>query len=199
MFGRPFSVENGLAVNKRIMNSELRIKNKKNGIRALRVRGFSLLELLIYIAILAGLMVVISDAFISLSKGRGRAEARGEVNSAIRFAAERIKQDLKGASAVTTPILGTPSATLQATVSGVTVLYDVSGGQLRRTENAGSPVLVTGTNVTVDTPTFTRLENYNSVLQATTTAIQASMTFRYNASSTDWTYAATLRTAVDLR
>lgn len=166
---------------------------------AKRTRGFSLLELLIYIAILAGLMVVISDAFISLSKGRGRAEARGEVNSAIRFAAERIKQDVKGASVVTTPILGTSSATLQAIVSGVTVLYDVSGGQLRRTEGAGSPVLVTGTNVTVDTPSFTRLENYNTVLQATTTAIQALMTFRYNASSTDWTYAATLRTTADLR
>jgi len=74
--------------------------------------GMSLLELLIYIAILSGLMVVISDAFIMLAKGRGQAEARSEVNSAVRFAAERIKQDVKNAGAISTPVLGTPANTL---------------------------------------------------------------------------------------
>jgi hypothetical protein len=144
-------------------------------------------------------MVVVSDSFISLSKARGQAQARSEVNAAIRFAAERMRQDLKGASVVTTPILGTPAATLQATVSGTTILYDRLAGQLRRTEGSGSPVLVSGTNVFVDAATFTRLENYNAPLNATTTAIQIVMTFRYNTSSTDWSYTDTLRTTVTLR
>ncbi|MBI3634019.1 MAG: prepilin-type N-terminal cleavage/methylation domain-containing protein [Candidatus Yonathbacteria bacterium] len=162
-------------------------------------QGFSLLELLIYIAILSGLMVVVSDSFISLSKARGQAQARNEVNASIRFATERIRQDLKGASVITTPLLGTPSATLQATVSGTTIIYDTLAGELRRKEGAGSPVLVSGTNVLVDTPTFTRIENYNTPLAATTTAIQVAMTFSYNASSTDWTYTDMLRTTVNLR
>ena len=162
-------------------------------------KGFSLLELLIYVAILSGLMVVVSDSFISLSRARGQAEARNEVNASIRFAAERIRQDLKNSSVVTTPILGTPATTLTATVSGATVLYDTLAGQLRRTEGAGSPVAVSGTNVFVDTITFTRLENYNAPLNATTTAIQIAMAFRYNASSTDWSYSDTLRTTVTLR
>lgn len=174
-------------------------KTQHKNIRRTVSQGFSLLELLIYVAILSGLMVVVSDSFISLSRARGQAEARNEVNAAIRFAAERIRQDLKGTSAVTTPILGTPATTLQATVSGTTILYDTLAGQLRRTEGAGSPVPVSGTNVFVDTTTFTRLENYNAPLNATTTAIQIAMTFRYNASSTDWTYADTLRTTVTLR
>src|SRR3989344_4394989 len=161
-------------------------------------RGMSLLELLLYIAILSGLMVIISDAFISLSKGRGQAEARSEVNSAIRFAAERIKQDVKNASAISTPTLGTPANSLSMTVSGVPVVYDVLSGALRRTEN-GVVATTTGSLVFVDTPTFTRFENHNSVLGATTTAIQTVMTFRYNASSTDWVYADTMRTTVTLR
>lgn len=165
------------------------LKNKK---------GMSLLELLIYIAILSGLMVVVSDAFISLSKGRGQAEARSEVNSAIRFVSERIKQDVKNASIVSTPIFGTPASTLGMTVSGVPVVYDVLGGVLRRTEN-GVAASTTRNTVVVDTPTFTRLENYNSVLNATTTAIQTSITFRYNAPSTDWTYSDTLRTTASIR
>ena len=162
-------------------------------------RGFSLLELLIYIAILSGLMVVISDAFISLSKGRGQAEAKSEVDSSLRFAIERIRQDVKNASGITTPVLGTSSSTLAATVSGTTITYDVLAGVLRRKEGAATPVPVSGTNILAGTPTFTRLENYNSVLNATTTTVQVLMTFQYNSSSTDWKYSDTLRTTVSLR
>ncbi|MDD5152384.1 MAG: prepilin-type N-terminal cleavage/methylation domain-containing protein [Candidatus Pacebacteria bacterium] len=163
------------------------------------VRGFSLMELLIYIAIVAVIMVITTDTVISLSRGRGQSTARSEVDTAIRFAIARIQQDLKNASSVTTPAWNTSSATLQATVSGVTILYDVSLGQLRRKEGAASPIAVSGTNVFVDTPTFTRLENYNSNLNATTTAVQISMTFRYNSSSTDWLYTGKMQTTVSLR
>lgn len=173
----------------RIKNSKLKIQNS----------GISLLELLIYIAILSGLMVLVSDAFLSLSKGRGQSEARSEINGAIRFSAERIKQDIKNASAVATPLLGTPASTLSLTVSGDTVLYDVVSGVLRRKVNALDPEAITGVYVAVDAPAFTRLENYNTVLAATTTAIQVAMTFRYNASSTDWGYTDTLRTSVNFR
>lgn len=161
--------------------------------------GISLLELLIYIALLSGLMVIVSDAFIMLSKGRGQAEARSEINSAIRFAGELIKQDVKNATAVSAPALGTPGSTLSLTVSGETILYDMLDGVLRRKVNAGTPETVTGSYVTVDVPTFTRIENYNSILNATTTAIQVAMTMRYNAESGDWTYEDSLRTTVTFR
>ena len=173
----------------RIINSKFKIKNS----------GISLLELLIYIALLSGLMVIVSDAFIMLSRGRGQAEARSEINSAIRFAGELIKQDVKNATAVSAPLLGVPGSTLSLTVSGDTILYDMSGGTLRRKVNAGAPEAVTGSYVTVDVPTFTRIENYNSIHNATTTAIQVAMTMRYNAESGDWTYEDSLRTTVTLR
>ena len=173
----------------RIINSKFKIKNS----------GISLLELLIYIALLSGLMVIVSDAFIMLSRGRGQAEARSEINSAIRFAGEIIKQDVKNATAVSAPLLGVPGSTLTLTVSGDTILYDMSGGTLRRKVNAGTPEAVTGSYVTVDVPTFTRIENHNSILNATTTAIQVAMTMRYNAESGDWTYEDSLRTTVTFR
>lgn len=163
-----------------------------------RKSGTSLLELLIYVAILSGLMVVVTDAFTSLSKGRGQSQARSEVNAAIRFATEKIRQDLKGASVVTTPVLGTASSTLLMTVGGSAVNYDVSGGQLRRQE-ASVYTAVTGSNIIVSTSTFTRLENRNTNLGATTTAIQIAMTMSYNSSSTDWRYSDSLRTTVTLR
>ncbi|MFA5997425.1 MAG: hypothetical protein WC791_02940 [Candidatus Paceibacterota bacterium] len=170
--------------------------------RLARQRGVSLLELLIYVAILSGLVVVISNVFISLSKGRGQSEARSEVDSAVRYVTDLIKQDVKNASAVSVPVLGTSSSTLSLTVGGVPVMYNVVGGALRRSEN-GVIATTTGSLVYVNPPVFTRLENNNNtisgIINATTTAIQVSMTMGYNASSTDWTYSETLRTTATLR
>lgn len=162
-------------------------------------RGISLLELLIYIAILSGLMVVVSDAFIMFSKGRAQAEVRSEVNSAIRFAGSLIKQDIKSTTTATLPVLGVSGDTLSLTVSGSTVVYSVLDGVLLRKVDTNAPEAVTGGYVRVDTPSFTRYENYNSVLGATTTSIQTVITMRYNASGSDWAYADTIRTTTVLR
>lgn len=162
-------------------------------------RGVTLLELLIYIAALSGIMVIVSDSFISLAKGRGQSVARSEVNAAIRFAEERIGQDVRSATDVTTPLLGVPSPMLTMTVGGTSVTYDSASGQLRRTEGLNPPVLVTGTNIFVDTPVFTRLENHNIPLNATTTSINVNLNFNYNASSTDWKYSSGLQTTIGLR
>ena len=169
------------------------------GTRTHTKRGVTLLELLIYIAALSGIMVIVSDSFISLAKARGQSVARSEVNAAVRFAGERIGQDIKNASDITTPLLGIPSPTLTMTVGGVAVTYDSSAGQLRRSEGLNSPDLVTGTNVYINTPVFTRLENYNPAFNATTTSIAVSLNFNYNASSTDWKYSAGYQTTFGLR
>lgn len=162
-------------------------------------KGTSLLELLLYVAILSGLMVVMADIFVSLSKGRGQAQARSEVNAAIRFATEKISQDIKSATVITTPVQGTASSTLAVTVGGTAIVYDVLGGQLRRKEGAASPVAVTGINIVAGTPTFTRLENVNSFLNATTTGVQVSLGMSYNSSSTDWRYSDSIRTTIMAR
>ena len=163
-------------------------------------RGVSLMELLIYIAILSVILLVISSAFISISKTGGVVDARTEVNSNARFAVNKIIQDVKSASAVSVPtIVGGTAVTLQLTVSGDTILYDVSAGQLRRKVNAGAAEPVTSNLVTVSTPTFTRLENYNSVFQATTTTIGVNMTITHVNTGSDYIYSSTINTTAALR
>jgi len=68
-----------------------------------RRKGFSLLELLIYMALLAIIMVVIVAIFISVGSGNTRNQVQSEVNSNLRFAVEKIEDDLRAATAVTTP------------------------------------------------------------------------------------------------
>jgi prepilin-type N-terminal cleavage/methylation domain-containing protein len=159
-------------------------------------RGFSLFELLIYITILSILVVAISNTFISLSRSRGQSQAKAEVNSAIRFATELLRQDIKNASAISTPSLGTPTGTLTLTRAGVTIVYDISSGVLRRKEGAASPINVTTANITVSTPTFTRLENTNTLFSTTDISIKIAMTFSYAGTGVGWNYSDSLQTVV---
>jgi len=162
-------------------------------------RGFSLLELIIYMAILSIMSVIMTGSFLSLARGRAQADSRTEVNANVRFAMEKIEQDIRSASSVVTPVYGTASSTLQLMIAGATTTYAVSTGILQRTVGAGSPDRISGTTVVIDAPTFTRIENYNATLGATSTFIQTLITVRYYGASPDTTYSATVRTSTGLR
>lgn len=147
-------------------------------------------------------MVVISDAFLSLSRGKGQSEARSIVNSSLRFTTEKISQDLRQASSVTEPFLGTPSDNLVMTVSGSTITYCISSAKLRRQINGICDDLsevVTSDNVVATGITFTRLENTNAVLSETAISITANVSVRYNSSSPDLQYSANKNITVSLR
>jgi len=159
--------------------------------------GFSLLELLIYVAILSVLVVVVSNAFISLSKAKVQSEVRGEIHDSIRFAMDKIKLDIKNASSVINPSSGTDS-TLVVVVSGVNITYDVAGGFLRRRDGTDEPINVTGDNIVVDSLSFTLINNTNPILNQTTTAVQINMTMHYNSSNSDSLYSNSFQTTVSL-
>lgn len=161
--------------------------------------GFSLLEILIYVSIFSILVLLISDTFISISKGQGQSNAKNEVNSSIRFAGEIIRQDIKNASTVSMPSLaGDTSSSLSLTRDGVSVLYDVSDGVLRRTENGGSPVNITNNNIFVSNPIFKKLESNNNVFNTKNTTIKIEMIFDYKSSSPDFQYGSSFQTSVNL-
>ncbi len=65
--------------------------------------GFSLLELLIYMGLLAVVMIVIVEIFVGIGTGRGKSEAQTTVNSNLRFAFQEIQNDLRAATSITTP------------------------------------------------------------------------------------------------
>jgi len=160
------------------------------------------MELLIYIGLLSVIVAMVGAIFISINKGRGQAEAKMEVNSALNFATEKISQDIHSASAVTTPASGN-SETLAITVSGTATTYCVVDGKLHRQTgggecNASSPAL-TSDLVTIAAPTFTRLENTNITLSKTIVSVEMTLTASYNSTSPDWQYSETKKTTASLR
>lgn len=140
-------------------------------------QGFTLLELLIYMAVLGVVVVYMAQAFANLNRGQGQGQTQSDINANLAFAAEKIDADIRAASAVNTPAsAGASSSNLSLTVSGSTVQYCVVSGVLYREPSAGacssSSTAITSPSVSVATPTFTRIANTNSILSKTYTSVE---------------------------
>ena len=181
---------------------DLKTEQFKNNQREIRVinrredwccKGFTLIELIIYFAIISVVSLVSVDILYSLSDSRGRIESRSEVNQNLRFAAERLVNDVHLATAVTIPsgtnIFG--NVLTMTLPSEGSVSYSVSGGVLQR--NATN---LTSNNVTVDTGSsiFTRIDNGNNK------TIQINLKMSYNdAGRPNWQYANSVQTTAAVK
>jgi prepilin-type N-terminal cleavage/methylation domain-containing protein len=65
--------------------------------------GFTLLELLVYLAVLPIVMLLLMGIFVSLNGARAKNEVESEVNSNLRFALQEIESDIRSATSITTP------------------------------------------------------------------------------------------------
>ena len=165
-----------------------------------KTRGFTLLEFLIYAVILTVISAAVVEIFLAMGQSQTQVDIRSEVNSNLRFAIEKISQDLRAASSLSTPAADVPSSPiLVMTVGGQTITYDVSGGQLRRQVGVGTPEAITSDRVTVSTPTFLRLENTNIVLAKTTISVQIDLTISSTALVGGSAFSANKKTTISLK
>lgn len=164
--------------------------------------GFTLLELLIYVAVLSIVTMVIAGAFLSITQGRARVEAASEVNANLRFAIERIGQDIRGASAVSLPAsAGATSTALQLTISGTAVNYCLADTAVRRQQGGactGASEAITTESVVVNSLLFSRTENTNTTLGKTVLTISVAADMSYDSTAPEWQYNATKQTTASL-
>jgi type II secretory pathway component PulJ len=146
--------------------------------------------------ILSAISVILASSFVSLTKGGSIAEARAEVNSNARLAVDSISQDLMRAASIASPVAGSAS-TLIADIGTETVEYAAIAGRLERASTVNGTEILTSDSVTVSGLSFTRIENGNAVLLATTTSIALEVTVEHKDKATP--YSATLKTSIDLR
>ena len=86
-------------------------------------QGFSLIELIVYIGIFTVVIAVGTQLLGVSGRIRNQTEARYEVQQNIRFAVEKISENIRKASAIS----GTyPSNTLTLTISGQSVVFALS-------------------------------------------------------------------------
>lgn len=116
--------------------------------------GFSLLELLIYMAILAGFLLVISNIFFTISVNSAKDEARTEVQQNLRFAVGQITSEMRSGKEIISATLpdggeGNILDIKLVTAGEPVTRFTVSGGVLRKTRNLGLPGEITE-NLTTD-------------------------------------------------
>lgn len=117
-------------------------------------RGFSLIELIVYITIVSILAFVFVSFTIDLVGNSQRSRVKQDVQQNARHALDRMLQEIRSASAVnvgSSTFNSDPGVLSLATSAPATdpTVFDVSGGVLRITQGGGSPQALTDANLQV--------------------------------------------------
>lgn len=145
--------------------------------------GFTLVELLLVVALLAISIGVTSDILVSLIRSYNKTQVTNEVEQQANFVTLKLEKELRSARTITTPPVGTPGNTLTfQRVDGTTTTYSLnaSGIILRNGANLTSNAGVGGVSVTCANNTC-NTSSTGSCFTVTGTSPQiltVSMTFR---------------------
>lgn len=152
-------------------------------------RGFSLLELLIYIAILSGFLLVITNLFFTVSTSSVREEVSTEVRQNLRFAGDQMTSEVRKASAI--DFISANGDTLRLVVGGALTEFKVEGGILKKTRGASTENITTdNVTVSVTDPVFTQIGN----------TIQINLKIDYNDNGRgDYKFSESVKTTASLR
>ena len=122
-------------------------------------RGFTVIELLIYMALLTGFLLILTRVFSSTLDIQLDSEANSSIQQDSRYILSRLTYDIQRAQAVTTPAaIGGSGSTLALTISGVTNTYTLSGNNLTLT-NASPAAQLNSQNSSVSAVLFKRIGN----------------------------------------
>ncbi|MFA4954787.1 MAG: type II secretion system protein [Patescibacteria group bacterium] len=119
--------------------------------------GFTLIEYLIYVAIVAIFLLSATVIMLVLMSGKSRIEAVEEVERNGRAAMQTIMTRTINASSVTLPAAGTTSSFLIIVASGTTSTFGVRDGVLEIKEGASASSSLTSSGVTISDLVFRNL------------------------------------------
>jgi type II secretory pathway pseudopilin PulG len=153
---------------------------------SIQSRGFSLIEVLVYIAVTVFISTAGVLTYLSLNTVLLRQETERSVNHAALVALEKISRDIRGATTVDTAqsSLGTSPSTLVLDAGTSTTGFAVSGGVLVYTRNGVEVGPLTGTDVTIEDFTVNRYTGTSTELVRVSLTLSA----ENKAASTTRTY-----------
>lgn len=144
-------------------------------------QGFTLIEVLLYLAIASALLFAVSGFVVLSFQSRAEGQVISEVEQQGQHMLQTITNRVRGSGAITTPAASTNGTTLTlATSSGATnpSVVSLSGTTLSITEGSGSPVILHNSQVNVSGLTFT-----NASRPSTPGIVRIQFTLSYNSTS----------------
>lgn len=95
-------------------------------------KGFTLIELIIYMGIFSVLVFIFTDIFVSSIQTKTTGESAASVNQDANFILTKLEHDINNSTSVVSPILGQTSSTLIFVQSGEQITYRLTNGDLER-------------------------------------------------------------------
>jgi len=124
-------------------------------------KGFTLVELVLYMGILTGLLFMITSIFASAIDLQSETIASSSVHEDGSYILNRLQYDITRASSITTPsIAGQQTNTLVLIINGITHTFNGSGASLTLTNTNGTMQL-NSYETDLSNVSFTRYGNTN--------------------------------------
>jgi type II secretory pathway pseudopilin PulG len=169
----------------KIKNSKLKTKNFQT--------GFTLIETIIYLAIVSMILVSTSYLIIDLVSGQTKSVAKQEVNHNLRFISTEIIQDIRSAQAIGS--LSADTLVLSMPGDDITYIFDAGNLKLTRQLGAGSPIDLNTSQVNV-TGSFT---NYSYTTRSSNVGVSLTVEYKNPENLPDYEADSTTVFTVELR
>lgn len=128
----------------------------------MKKKGFSLIELIIYMGLLSMLLVILSQVFTSIIQSRLDSESTASIDQDANYLLSRFTYDISRAQGISEPqdyaSNHNPSTALTITVGSDSYRYIVNAGNLQLTNALGTDIL-NSYNSTISNLLFTRIGN----------------------------------------
>lgn len=126
----------------------------------LKLNASSLVEVLLYMALLSGMIFAIGGVVREMFTARNKQQSVIEVENEAMMVMQLLKRDLKDAQSISVPAAGATGNTLTFTRTGTPAYsrsYTLSGGVLQQTTTPGSAALLTSNRVVLSNLSFRRI------------------------------------------
>ncbi|SRR5258708_7335172 len=121
--------------------------------------GFTLIEMMLYMALLGFLMITMTELFAGILDVRSESATTSAVEQDGRFLLSRFVYDIQQASFVSTPASdGNSGNSLTLVIGGVNYTYSVVNGNLQIVNNFGTDIL-NSSETSISNLTFQRAGN----------------------------------------
>lgn len=96
-------------------------------------RGFTLVELLVYMALMSIFLLVLLDIFTTTLNFKLSSESSSAISQDASYVLAKLSYDINNAESITTPAPGVTGSTLQLVTGGVSSTFSLSNGNLVKT------------------------------------------------------------------
>src|SRR3989339_886586 len=101
-------------------------------------KGFTLIELIIFIGIFSVLIFALTDIFISTLFEKNKSESSSTLNQDAKFIISKLQYDIENANSIFSPELGQSDSNLTIILYGQPLIYSSSSGNLVLNDGAAN-------------------------------------------------------------